>query len=80
MKINNNIENVLTSYRVIPIIVSKLYSYFQDLANLNTLSNLKALRAYRALLPVLFPRVESVRETSSELMTTIIKSKRLNLS
>ncbi len=48
IKINSNIENVLTSFKVLIIVYKRLSSFFHDLANLNILINLNALIPVRA--------------------------------
>lgn len=45
MNKNSKTEKVLTSFKVLAIVFSRFYSYFHDLASMNILSNLKALKA-----------------------------------
>lgn len=42
---NSKTEKVLTSFKVLAIVFSRFYNYFQDFASMKILSSLKALKA-----------------------------------
>lgn len=73
--------NILMSFRVDYIILSKSQSFFIDLANLNTLSNLNILNTYTLLdIESCKLKFKFVSTTSIKLSTTIMQSNTLNES